>query len=75
MRAVLFAYVPDTGQTMSQVIDWGDNPIGQAWGLKASIEDDWPCAIWSVGADEEARKVTGIARMKALLGPDWEPTT
>lgn len=75
MIAVLFCYVPSTEKTMSQVIDWGDNPIDQAWALKASLEDDWPGAIWSVGADEEAKRVTGLARMKALLGPDWEPTT
>lgn len=73
MMAVLFTYVPSTGQNFATAIDYGDNPIGQAWALKAGIEDDWPGAIWSVGADEEARKVCGDARMKSLIGYVPEP--
>jgi hypothetical protein len=75
MIAVLFSYQPSTEETLSQVIDWGDDPVTAAWNFKRSIENDFPDAIWSVGADQEARKAHGQATMKSLLGPDWEPTT
>jgi hypothetical protein len=66
--AVLFTYVPSTGQNFATPIDYGDNPIEQAWALKAGLENDWPGAIWSVGADDEARKARGDATMKSLIG-------
>lgn len=73
MLAVLFTFVPSTGQTMGTPVDWGENPIESAWALKASLEDDWPGALWSVAADAEAQAVAANARMKQLLGDDWEP--
>lgn len=74
MIAVLFSYQPSTGETLSQVIDWGDNPIKLAEGLKASIFDDFPGAIWSIAGDDEAREAVGKSRMKEMLGADWEPS-
>lgn len=71
MIAVLFAYIPSTGENFANVFDEGPDPVAKAWGLKAGIEDDWPGAIWSVGADEEAKRAHGDASMTALLGPDW----
>lgn len=76
MLAVLFTYVPETGECMATPFDasHGD-PILKAEALRASCEDDFPGAIWSIGSDEEALKVTANRRMKELLGEDWEPTT
>jgi hypothetical protein len=73
MIAVLFTYVPSTGANYATPISWGDNPVAHAEALLESCRDDFPGAIWSIGADEEACKAAGDARMKSLLGPDWTP--
>jgi hypothetical protein len=70
--AVLFSYQPSTEETLSQAIDWGNDPVTTAWNLKRSIENDFPDAIWTVGADQEAREAHGKATMTSLLGPNWD---
>lgn len=73
MLAVLFTYVPSTGETMATPFEGGDNPISKAHGLKASCEDDFPGAIWAVAGDEEAIKAMADARMEAILGKAKKP--
>lgn len=68
MRAVLFTYVPATGETMATEFDEGPDPVERAYGLKAGIEDDWPGAIWAVGADREAKEAHGELQTKRMLG-------
>ena len=70
MIAVLFTYVPSTGETMATAFEEGPDPVASAWGLKAGIESDWPGAIWSVGADEEAKVAHGKELERHLLGSE-----
>jgi hypothetical protein len=68
MRAVLFTYVPETGETMATEFTEGPDPVQQAYGLKAGIEGDWPGAVWAVGADQDAKEAHGAEQTKRMLG-------
>ena len=73
MIAVLFAYIPSTRETMTQVVDYGENPMVAADEFRRAFRDDFPDAIWSIAGDAEAKTAAANARMKQLLGDDWEP--
>jgi hypothetical protein len=72
MLAVLFTYVPATGQNFATPIEHVADPIGAAHALKDSCFDDFPGALWSVTGDAEAIEARGKATMKRLLGEDKE---
>lgn len=72
MIAVLFTYDPKTERSFATAFTEGPDPVASAWGLKAGIEDDWPGAVWSVGADQEAKEAHGQTLMTRLLGPEVE---
>lgn len=74
MLAVLFTYVPSTGENFATPIE-GPGCVTKAHALKESCKDDFPGAIWSVAADDEATKDVADERMRALFGDDWKAKT
>lgn len=65
-RAVLFMWNPQNGKTTTDIFEAPeyDDPFHQAQALMESCKEDFPGSIWSVGTNEEARKIMAATRMR-----------
>jgi hypothetical protein len=64
MKAILIGWNPKTDDVIQQPVI----SIDQGWGVKRSIEGDYPGYDWIVLADAEARKVHADNVVREITG-------
>ena len=76
-RAVLFMWNPRNGKTLTDVFSTPEHadPVAMAHALRDSCRDDFPGALWGVGADEEAIDIMATNRMRAMGFEDYDHAT
>ena len=73
-KAVLFVHTSE-GKLFAEVYttdDGFEDPQLQCEAMKASVQDDFPDAIFSIGLNEEARQIMTRRRMRAMGFSDEE---